>query len=539
MKKLQDCYKAIVGFGVTNTYVKTLYLLDINVVDTKFGGYTLRSKDKTFTGKTKKELTNALSSLVDFYGLQYRSSGSRDVVLVYVDDLDKIRAFFNKKEIETDVNFSDYRIYYGCIEFRCWKDILTNRINDNIMDALLVWEDIFAKNRYPYISLAQYPRKQIKKMRKGMAYDLFPADRWSLYHIYQAVHGGVLYSDGVQDINTPMLGVDLTSAYIYSIVYEKHCASAPVKDNSLDWRKYINNPDYGSIGVYEIEYECWHGAISCYHIYNDKNTKLQVGRHKVMISLSSVDLHTLMIVDWFDIISINCKILYTFKLDYLPEEIREFCLAEFVKKCTLDKESMAYKVQKQLLNAGFFGNFLYEAKKVYDKIPLLAHEELKQELYHTRKDASTTPIWGIFTMAYVKQTIITVGSQVDGWHYSDTDSIYCDLTINNSNIINNYNSEVCKRNVELMKKLKYTGEKVATLGQFDVEGYIKRYRYFNPKHYAYQLMDNTIIVKAAGIKHREYDDTVFTDPNFRFLIERWETQYSHGHYYRYPITQQI
>lgn len=533
MEKNSKYYQKQMGKGVGwRRYLHTIYLLQIIPnKDFGFGEFVLKSESSEVKGNTVKQLITAIDNIITADNLVVKNSNSKDTVMIFVDDFDKIRAFIPSKHLEED-SCNRFICFKEVVEFREWDRLVpTNTKEEDVFNVLMIWQKLFIENKTPYLTLAQYPRK--KMLNEYYAKELMPENDTQLKIMYQGLHSGVLYSDYTPIIERPMIGADIVSAYIHSIAYKKHCMTTPTKTDPSKWEEYLRSNVQGSIGLYTITYECNHEAIKCYKQYvsttnynvDKDQPSLELGQHTVKIVLCDIDLVTLQDFEDFKIINIECNALYTWRKGYLPDCIRYYCVNQFIQKNTLKKGSLEQLLYKQVLNSGFFGNFLYEAKSY-----ISGRMKLKYGQYKAVSHAC--PLWGIYTCAYVRNTIITLGQQLDGWHYSDTDSIYCDYTPNNVRLVEEYNDQIINYNESLTELLRYTPEQCKysyKLGQFVFDNLITKFRFFNYKQYAYKTINNDIVVKCSGCSHKDYDDSIFTDPNFRFkyilLRKKWSKNY--------------
>lgn len=477
------------GFHEVNKYSEQIGILEITIENDDFGGYILQTDDSYTCGYDLDHLKSTLETFTK--GFAIRKDRARDLMLIYVDDLGKISAFF-----DIEYNRYDKALIWKNIEFRSYKPF--NKKGD--FDILMDWQARFNADKYAYLTPSQYVRKHVEKLNKGKAADIFP-DRDDLEILDLAVHGGVLYSrdhriydEKILGPDQKIVGFDLTSAYIYSIAFEKHCCSKPKIINKTDWDMYLKAQDYGTIGVYRIKYTCVLSVIGCYKDVD--GNKLQKGEHVTAeICLTNIDLRTLMSIEQLTIESIECRLLYGFKLDYLPKCIRDYCVDIFLQKQHAVPKSAEYKNIKVMLNSGFFGNFLYIMKKYLEFEG--SHEQKRLTYFHIKKDAAVSPIWGIYTMSHVKNTILSLGLKTTGWIYSDTDSIYCYDDSFNRQLIDNYNNELLARNDKLCNEFSYPTE-ARDLGTFEVDAEIKRFRAWKTKVYCYETTAGKLEIKAAG-----------------------------------------
>lgn len=482
-------YTARPDFGEVNKYSEHIGILEITIENDKFGGYILQTDESYTCGYDLEHLKSTLEMLTaDF---KTRTNKARDLMLVYIDDLAKISAFFG-----IEYNRFDKALIWKHIEFRSFKPFDKKGDYDILMD----WQSRFNEDSYPYMTPSQYVRKHVEKLNKGQAADIFP-DAVDLEVFNKAVHGGVLYSrdskiydEKILGPDQKLIGFDITSAYIYSIAFEKHCSSKPTIIDPNSYDLYIKAQDFGTIGVYKITYTSVLPVIGCYKDINGE--KLQKGKHiTAEICLTNIDLRTLMTVDMLTIEAIECKLLYGFKLDYLPKCIRDYCVEVFIQKEHADPDSAEYKNIKVMLNSGFFGNFLYIMTKYLNAEGTRSE---KRKLYRNiKKDAAVSPIWGIFTMSHVKNVILKLGLQMSSWIYSDTDSIYCYDDSFNRQLIADYNRDLLDRNKQLCDEFAYPIEAMA-LGTFSIDAEIKRFRAWKTKVYCYETIGGKLKIKAAG-----------------------------------------
>ena len=482
-------YVAYMGWGGRHNYMEQIYLLYISAnKDGSFKEWRLVSDSTSISDDNILSLTINLGLLPK-------------TTLVYVDDLRKVKAFLYDGIVKDHGLAIDYS---KNIEFRDW----TCFTDEDEFNVMMDWQMQFATDKFPYLTPSQYARKHIAKTQAGAAADLMPDTPTALDTIYKAVHPGVLYCRDTEPAED-MLGLDISSAYIYSLVFKKHACTAPIKSNPDDWELYIGAEDKASIGYYKITYKCIFSIIHCFKDIDGK--PLQKGKHTAEIMLSNVDLQLLMSIPQFEIYEIECVLLYTFKMDYLPADIRKLCVDQYLIKQGLNKDTLAYRRQKVVLNS-IYGNLLYDASKI------LNAADPRRELHLRSKRASVCPQWGIFTMAYTKQAVIMFGIKSVGYRYSDTDSVYCAADTANRKLLARFNQNVMSENYALCDQLGYLDydmDVLCELGTFKVDAEIKRFRAWGYKSYAYETIDGKLVVKAAGCNKSESE----TDPEVVFSKE--------------------
>lgn len=516
-------------------YVDECYILNINIVNnTECSGWTLRSTEHSFNGKTIDELNNKLDDLRKLYMLEKHNDFSSDYLIIFIDDLTKIRGFmYNQLDKNND---NDMFIDINCIEFRSYKKWTKDKNLDVVLDTMTNWYKTFINDKYFYFTPNQLNRKRINKILKNKYKDNYP-DKIQYAQVMKAVHGGVLYYNKIPHKNN-MLGLDITSAYIYSLVFCKHPVSKPENVDVNDWASYMGKEDVGSIGIYEIEYNHPINNISCYKDLDEQ--PLESGHHTVKIALTNIDLKLLFDMKYIQIINCKCLYLLHYELDYLPKVFRDYCVDSYINKCNKTKGTIEYTNAKVQLN-GIFGNLiLTNVKKAYDaeykESKSIAKATQAADKAFDKLDKSTRPEWGVFTMAYCKQLVYTLGLQVSGWRYSDTDSIYCDDDSANRRIIDQFNNNIMSSNYALCEQLGYTNydlDKICKLGTFDLESKIEKFRVWGNKTYAYKTIEGKYVVKAAGCNTEELpaDDSIFEDNYKPQVGSRTYTAYDENGYY--------
>lgn len=517
-------------------YVDECYVLNIDVTNhTECAGWTLRSAKHNYSGKTIDDLNTTLNVLRSMYELEYRNDYNSDFLIIYIDDLTKIRGFlYNQISANDDC---DMYIDIDCIEFRSYTHWTKETDLDVVFDTMNHWYETFTRDGYFYFTPNQMNRKIISKMMPNYCKDVYP-DKIQYTQVMRAVHGGVLYYNKLPATHN-MIGLDITSAYIYSFVFCKHAVSEPKNVNPDDWYSYIGKADVGSIGIYEIEYNHPVNNISCYKDLDDN--PLESGHHTVQIALTNIDIELLMNLKHIQIIAVKCMYLLDYKLDYLPLAFRKYCIDCYIDKCNQPKNTIAYINSKVRLN-GIFGNLIMtNVRKAYDAEFKDSHSIVKAtraaDKAYDELDRSTRPEWGVFTMAYCKRLVYTLGLQVAGWRYSDTDSIYCDDDSANRKLVEQFNAKIMTENYRLCEQLGYMDydlEKICKLGTFDFDAEIERFRVWGNKTYAYKTVDGKYVIKAAGCNKAELpaDDSIFDDENYKPSVgTRVYTSYDeHGYY---------
>lgn len=516
------------GTGVISVYPTLPWFLDINYdSDFKVNYWSITDDDKhNYHGTNTESLKSIMRwiitnfDLTDKYTVKRRkkvndkwetteavSDKKHDYIILYVDDLKKVIAALNGESI---INKSAYLIvmeYFDVREYDQFGD----------KDSLKRWyQDFVAENR-AYLSPSQAMRKRLKKAmgKDTTAKDIYPPDIKSYKYERSGIHGGVTYAqDSTGYIyDKPMLALDLTSAYIYGLLVKKHCSSARKSMPTTDWENYLGNTNYGSIGTYNIEYSFMHTYIKCFKDLNGKH--LKTGHNTVTMVLDNIALNSFISLPHMVIHKITCVKLQEFELDYMPQYYRDFSQKLYLDKQSLDRDSIEYKNHKVYLNSGVYGNILVDLFKYLPKEKGESNSDyqyrIKTHYYKMVKadsaKVSTIPLWGVYTLSYTKNLVFSLATQLVGWRYSDTDSIYCEDTPENRAKLEEFNGKIRAEIKQFCDKFGYSYEQLKDLGTFKIEAEIVKFRSFGTKSYAYRTVEGKDKIHFAGCSY----DTVPTD----------------------------
>ena len=458
------------GTGNISYYVENTLGLSIDFFTNTNAGYikswSIYGKNINTCGDAQKDLIYTLKYLVNKYNLNYHtvvkrervfinghkhikkteevSNNVKDILIVFVKDLNVIRGFLH------DIITTDFRFYVqvlNFIEFRpidIWDDTLDTAIDIYNYGQFLI-DNIFIPDNYFYITPNQVPRKHIKRACKDtctLAQDIFPKYYSDYLGIKHSLFGGFYYMPRKNKlIEDPIIGLDLTSAYIYCLLIEKHCSEPFKKTDPESYEYYLDNPFNASIGTYIIKYSTYSNKINCYK--DVLGNPLLKGEHEVTIKLTNIDLK--LITQLVTVYNINCIELKEAKLDYLPKPIQKVIVDEFIKKVEYKKtEDKRLKVQKSNVN-GIYGDTIKRLKT-------------EKEFKIAKTESALAPQWGIFTTAYCKKLLLSLGLQVEGWILSATDSVYCLDTPKNRELVEIINNEIRQKVKEFCDKFGYDFE---------------------------------------------------------------------------------
>ena len=498
------------GTGHVSIYPTYPFFIDIDFDGNSITGWTLSSQSELYSGVDSTELIYTLNMLIDKFELTTYSDHKQDYIIIYTDNLLKVKSLL--PDLYQD--FSTYLVAMEYFDIRDYSDF-------GDKDSMLVWYEQFVDEKRAYISPSQAMRKRLLKAvgDDTTAKDIYPPTIRDYKYEREGIHGGVVYtSDSSGRVyNKPMLALDLTSAYIYGLLIEPHCMSARQSVPTTDWEYYLNNSNYGSIGTYDIEYSFMFQYIRCFKDVNGKH--LKNGHNKVRMILDNIALNSFINLPHMVIHNINCLKLTEFKIDYMPEYYRNFSVKLFIDKQTLDRDTIEYKNHKRYLNSGVYGNLLVDMFKYTNKETGESASDYQRrldKLYYRKAlspkaKVSTIPLWGVYTLSYTKKLVYDLATQLVGWRYSDTDSIYCEDTPENRAKIKAFNDDIRAKVKAFCEQFDYDYEQLKDLGTFKIEAEIDKFRSFGIKQYAYETKDGHTVMHFAGCHYDETPDNMWSE----------------------------
>lgn len=468
-------------------YHRSINLLTIQYTQTKTSGtmtgWILRGPFQS-SGTTPTELISVFESIINNVDASYNTDKKiYNHIIVYIDRLDKIIAWFN--DYITDYWSNKTIVLLDHIEFRSYLD-LNNALNDDTAMEYLdfCYNNYFVKDHKWYLTMQQRIRYILKHCPKSKA---IPYSSAQISLIRYGFYGGLCYCPIPKGYFEDCLYADLDSAYIWALLTKQYPSSEPKHVTNIDTTK-------SHYGVYQLTYTCKSSIINRYKQITDdrKLVPLIGGEHiTVMIALNDIDIDNLRRIA--NIESIRPLNVWEFEVDYISTELRTALLHLYTEKCRLKPINQQYKASngcdmpeykaiKAQLN-GVFGNLFPHTwdNLVTDSGKPIHGKALADYLY-------ISPYWAGYVTAYVFRLLLSAGLNVDNWHYSDTDSIICDDTDNSREIFSTINSMIRQSNLDL--------DLPEHLGQFDIE-HVNRLKTYTHKQYLYETNDG-IFVKAAG-----------------------------------------
>lgn len=451
--------------------------------------WEIKAKNIYKKGYTVNELIEFLKELEKSNDLKYYTENKKDLVVIYTDNLEKIRGFLRRYITEEFENL--YVQVMDFFEFRDitkWKDL--HNLDEIVEYAQYLVDNLFLPDKYFYLTPNQIPRRKLKKAYKNSIEStqesIFPNSYDQYKLIRKALYGGICYVPYKNLIITDkIICLDLKSAYIYDLLIEKHCSSKLVLTNEENYEFYLESNSKTSIGSYKIKYKANTNKIHCFKDLQGNN--FEKGEFEVNTILTNIDLKTL--IELCDEITIKCYWLYECELDYLPKYLRD----EIIKQYTL-KEQLKYgneedyNRQKSVVN-GIFGDCIrkYKTEKMF---------------YDMQKTPYLAPQWGIWCTSYAKKNLLALALKVKGWVYSDTDSVYCFDTPENRWLVEKYNIAVRNKIKEFCELFYYDYEILKNLGTFEIEKEIAKFRAITQKVYMYETIDGEFKLTAAGLDQK-------------------------------------
>lgn len=470
--------------------------------------WELATPTATYKGITKEEFINKLHEL--WPDLKYHKDITKDKVVIYTDNIRKVIGFFEKY---TTDRFEEFYVeidnFFEIRDSNRWMDETTAQAIAEQAQKLI--DELFIPEKYFYITPQQRNRKYIAKVRDdNTATKSYPVSFEDYQDLRKAYYSGLLYmpylntknkKDKSYTIEEPMMILDITSSYIFDLLIMPHVVSEKRRQRNLDmWEYYLSSSTKVSIGLYEITYCAPMSYIKCFT--NEDDEPLEEGEHTIFIHLTSIDLKNL--IDLGYVKKVEPIYLYEYDIGQLPKYFLDAVVESYIAKVNAKDEQEKNRV-KPILN-GWYGecNRKYDDKEEFEKTRgTLA--------YNYRNNPALSPLWGILTTSYAKKFLLKLALKVDGWYYSDTDSIICKDTPKNRQLLKEFNDEIQAMVKEFCDKNGYDFEILKKLGTFKEEHKITKLKVWQCKTYCYKTVEGEVILKAAGLvkNNMVIDDSLF------------------------------
>lgn len=447
----------------------------------KITGWELAIAPSTiYTGATKEELMIKLHEI--WPDLNWHSDKTKDKVAIYTDNIHKIQGFF---EDHTTGSFDDFYIeideFFEVRPCDRWMD--ENTALGIAIQAQKVIDAFFIPEKYFYITPQQRNRKFLAKaVDDDTAAKSYPTSYDTYTTLRKGYFSGLLYKPFTgYIIEEPMLVLDITSSYIFDLLCCNHVLSSRKRQRDLSmWEYYLTSATKASVGMYEISYCTPRSYVQCYTDVN--GVQLEPGEHKVTMVLTSVDMQNLLDLGYIK--EVKPIWLYEYEMGSLPKYFLDALVDSYIAKATAkDKKEKA--IRKPILN-GWYGDTI----RKYDD---------EESFNETRKHPALSPLWGIFTTSYAKKYLLKLALKVDGWYYSDTDSIICKDTPENRELLEEFNAKIRRIVKRFCEEKGYDFDILKDLGTFKIEAEITRLKVWACKTYVYKHKSGKVTLKAAGL----------------------------------------
>ena len=487
------------GAYFSNYVVEGIGLTFTDFVDNKemcsfMVGWEVTTQSQTFTGNDIYDLLDLLKKFIKDYNLTQYSNTKKDILVIYTNELKKLYCYLYNYVSNAFIvdRTNEDKGYFQVMDFIEFRQCLNKKANTSKEIADFgenLFNIIFSKYKIAPFTESGVSRKIIKqncsKAKCTLGKDIFP-EEYDLYRLYKgSAHGGICFSvANYHDFKYNMLAVDLKSAYSYCYTLPLP-VTAGEEGDTKKWNEYDN-----FIGEFTITYKNKARQLSVIRDVDDK--KFDITGEKVTQTFRLNNIYLNVILRYIKVYKIECNEIYTFEVDTIPKPYLDTIINFFIKKeTTPEGEKGVWKIGLNGISGNTIRNLTFDMFKNYS-------------------DKELPPQWGSFLMAYCFRIIVEMGEQVDGWVYSDTDSIYCLDTPKSVQAIKEYNKKAQAHNKWLCEEYGYNFEVLKYLGNFIIEKKIIRFRAIANKQYAYKCENGAIVVKAAGcVKQPYYSDEVF------------------------------
>lgn len=490
------------GFGNISVYVEEGYGLTFeDFTEEETASYMTHWELSTPNGLVEgfdvPELIEALKNIVASNCLHYynEKKTSKDIVIIYTDRFNELYYYLYNYVTE------DFEMYFQVldhIEFRgCWNCEL-HKAKDIADWAKEMIDTLFTKDKYFYLTPSQISRKRIqwkcKETKNTIGPDIFP-NCLDLYNYYRgALYGGICYCPFPGEVfERPIIEVDLKSAYIYCFIL-RHCMTAGKwSKHPENWERYLDDEYKYSIGEYKITYSCWSKKIKCFKTIEGYEPVMDNAVGTDTFLFDNMDLK--LFLETANVQKVECLGLVEFDTDYLPKEVLDVVLELYMKK------EHSTGIEKEINKVATNSTYGNTARKY----------RTEQEFKNAYKYLPTQ--WGVFITSYCKKLLIGLGNQLEGWIYSDTDSIFCFDTPENIEKIENFNKKTRKVVKDFCDRFGYPYKELEKLGCFVVKEHITKFKAWKQKQYAYKPVGSkTVEAVASGCEKRhDWTDNLFDE----------------------------
>ena len=365
----------------------------------------------------------------------------------------------------------------------------------------------------------------------------------------RAFCGGFTHANGyyVNKIINNVHSFDFTSSYPYVMVSEQYpmgkgqlidIKSREEFENNL--QKYCCIFDVTFINIDSaIIYEHPISISKCYRKigYASDNGRL-VCADEISITITEQDFE--IIKRFYTWEHMRIKNFRRYRKNYLPHDFVRAVLDLYQKKTELkgvEDKTAEYMNSKEMLNS-CYGMCVTDICReeieykngVWSNVPTNAEEDLIK--YNERKNRFLCYQWGVWVTSFARRNLFTaIYNLQNDYIYSDTDSVKFINLEKHQTYFDNYNKFVIKKLQTAMYQHGFDMERVQpktidgivkTIGQWDYDGFYKRFKTLGAKRYMVQYKDNSYSLTVSGINkkyaipylYQKYGDKImdaFTD----------------------------
>lgn len=465
--------------------------------------WTFIFDDETYTGTDIEDFIVLLTTIKMNYDVKYKSDRSRDMLIIYTDNLYKIYGFLHNYDKDICIFEDYYLIFNKVFQFRDITKFFSKNdiysINDIYDKGNQLLNEIFIPNKKFFLTPTQYVLNKINKNNDSdFAKNIYPKDEYAYDYLMKSYFGGLCVCKyPTVCIDTQLVDQhDRDSAYLFEIMCQKHLCEPIKKVNPKGFQYYIDFEDeYYALMTLNISFSKLSNDLELFKDFYGK--KLNDIRKTYTIVVNNTDYKVISILA--DIESCECLELYVGKKDYLPKYILDVVYDEYIKKSYYKKtNNKNLKVQKKLV-LSIYGAMVKKIKK------------FKKE----KDNAFLTPYWGTLIASYARYNLVKAAKQVEKWIYSDTDSIYAIRNDRNLTIFMHINEEFRQKTYIMCNKFGYDFNKLKDLGTFQYENTYKKFQANCKKQYMTTDLNGIFKITASGC----------TGENDEFAYEFYEDEY--------------
>ena len=362
----------------------------------------------------------------------------------------------------------------------------TGYVRGGLKEKITIWDIQYLQENYN----SYYVYKRILDMQRG-------GDT----HGNRYLKGKLLNVSRETSIKKPaFLCVDKISSYPFQIISKRYPLKKFEKADKLPGK---NTPFICRIKLYDTYTDSLSPYISYSKCIDKKGVYCDNGRvvSAEYIEMDVIDIDYYIITNEYKFKKIEVSDIYISEYKKLPKFIIDYVLNLFEQKTDLKHgDQYFYKKVKNLINSVFgcmASRIVYEDYKLNDLGYFDANNRHEKNKYRNAKKKIRLPFIGAWITAYGRKELREVINLCgDKFIYSDTDSVvfYYDKKIL---------SQIERINWRIKNFRSYT-YKGQCMGVWDIDKYIKRFKFYGAKKYCYEGYDNDTHITVAGVPVRSY-----------------------------------